>query len=414
MPDLPGDPCDTVRLLHKWGSPATVASAGGRFFGLVVGGSLPSALGARVLSAGWDQIVLNGSTSPVGIQIERLCSRWILEVLGLQAGLSVGFVTGATMANFTCLAAARQRSLERLGWNADRDGLFGAPRPRIVASREIHVTAVKALRLLGFGSERIEWVECDPNGAMRSDKLPKLDASAIVLTQVGNVNSGASDPIGEIVDKSNGAWVHVDGAFGLWAAASRKHRTQLSGYEKADSWTVDGHKWLNTPYDCGMAICRHPAPLHSSMATQAPYLADGVAAPPKDMVPEFSRSARAVEVWAALHALGKQGLEDLIVRNCRHAQTMADSFQRLGFEILNDVCLNQVVATLPGREADCEKIADQVQASGDAWFGTTRWKGRQAIRLSFSSWLTTDADIVQTVAAIERALTPLFVRNRRR
>ncbi len=403
LPSAAGDPNETLRLLNTLGSPATTATTGGRFFGLVVGGTLPAALGARVLASTWDQVVFNDATSPVGVKLEQVASEWLLDVLGLPAHSSIGFVTGATMANFTCLAGARHAILERQGWDVQRQGLWGAPRLRVIAGEQSHVTVLKALTMLGIGTDVIEWVPCDDQGRMLAAKMPVPDENTLILAQSGNVNSGGSDPIAQIVSKANSAWVHVDGAFGLWAAASSETRDQLAGYESADSWVVDGHKWLNTPYECGLAICKHPTSVHAAMATQAPYLKVGGEAAPKDMVPEFSRSARGVEIWAALHSLGRNGLSDMIARTCQHAQTLADGLQQQGFEILNDVVLNQVVAVRSLPEGWAEKLAAQVQSSGEAWFGPTNWQGREAIRFSVSSWSTTNEDIERTLRAVAAA-----------
>jgi glutamate/tyrosine decarboxylase-like PLP-dependent enzyme len=409
LPKAGHDPVDTLALLDRLGSPATVASIGGRFFGLVVGGTLPAALAARTLTCAWDQVVFSEATSPVGVYLERVASAWLLDLLHLPSQASIGFVTGATMANLTCLAAARQHLLARLSWDINTKGLWGAPRVRLVAGEQLHVTVKKALSLLGFGTDSIEFVPCDANGALRLDALPELDAQTIILAQSGNVNSGASDPVGAIAERANavGAWTHVDGAFGLWAAASPRTRAQLAGFEKAQSWVVDGHKWLNTPYDCGLAICAYPQALHEAMRTQAPYLkVDATAAvAPKDMVPEFSRSTRGIEIWAALHSLGSEGVAALIERCCEHAQRLAAGLRKLGFEVLNDVVLNQVVATLPGKESEMVALAAQVQASGEAWFGPTRWQGRDGVRFSVASWATTQADIERTLDAISKALS---------
>lgn len=410
--DLPkqGDASHTLEQLMSHGSAATTATTGGRFFGLVTGGTLPAAAGARVLSAAWDQIAFSDATSAVAVRCEAAASRWMLELLGLPPACSVGFVTGATMANFVCLAGARHALLKRQGWDVERQGLFGAPRLRVVTSEASHVTVAKALALLGIGTDCIEQVRCDKNGAMLTEALPELDNATIVIAQAGNVNTGACDPIAAIcakaeqdADGSDRAWVHVDGAFGLWAAAAPATRALLEGYEAADSWVVDGHKWLNTPYDCGMAITRHPQAVHAAMATVAPYLAIGGTALPKDMVPEFSCAARGVEVWAALHSLGKDGVADLIERCCAHARRFADGLRAQGFDVLNDVVLNQVVASFPGREDRMTALCDHVQLSGEAWFGPTTFANRQAFRISVWSWMTDTADVDRTLAAIQRA-----------
>ena len=402
LPEGPRNPADVVTLLHRLGSPATTASAGGRFFGLVVGGTLPAALGARVLASAWDQVVFNDQTSPIGCALERITAGWITDLLGLPRESHVSYVTGATMGNFTALAAARDALLRRAGHDALSDGLWGAPRLRVVTGDEVHVTVVKALTLLGFGRAEIVRVPTDDQGRIRPDALPDLDERTILILQAGNVTSGAIDPFAQVMPRARraGAWVHVDGAFGLWAAASPALRGAFAGIEDADSWVTDGHKWLNTPYDCGLAIVRDAQALHEVMATQAPYLAAGATAAPKDMGPEFSRSARAVEVWAALYSLGRRGLADLIDRTCAHARAFADGLGRLGYTVLNDVTLNQVVAAPPGDPDAARRIAARVQESGECWFGPTVWRGRPAIRISVSSHATSDDDVRRSLAAI--------------
>lgn len=406
LPEQASDPGATLDLLARYGGPATTATAAGRFFGLVVGGTLPAALGARVITSAWDQVVFNDGTSAVGVELEKIAAGWLLDLLDLPRDSSVGFVTGTTMGTLVCLAAARHALLAKAGWDLTSKGLNGAPRLQVVATAQMHVTNAKVLSLLGFGAADVTYVECDEQGRMKPDALPELTDRSLVIAQAGNVNSGAIDPIGDICARAGaaGAWVHVDGAFGLWAAASPRTRHLISGYEAADSWVSDGHKWLNTPYDCGFAICRWPQAVHSVMATVAPYLKTGGDAAPKDMVPEFSRSARGVEVWAALRSLGREGVADLVDRCCRLARLFAEELHATGFEILNDVVLNQVVATLPGREAQMPEIATRVRASGEAWFGPTKWRGVDAIRLSVSSWVTTEEDVHRTVAAIRAAI----------
>ncbi len=405
LPDGPRNPTDVVTQLHRLGSPATTASAGGRFFGLVVGGTLPAALGARVLASAWDQVVFNDQTSPIGCALERITAGWITDLLGLPRESHVSYVTGATMGNFTALAAARDALLRRAGHDALNAGLWDAPRLRVVTGDEVHVTVVKALTLLGFGRAEIVRVPTDEQGRIRPDALPDLDERTILILQAGNVTSGAIDPFDQVMPLARraGAWVHVDGAFGLWAAASPALRGALAGIEDADSWVTDGHKWLNTPYDCGLAIVRDAQALHEVMATQAPYLAAGATAAPKDMGPEFSRSARAVEVWAALYSLGRQGVADLIDRTCAHAQAFADGLRRHGYTVLNDVTLNQVVAAPPGDPDAAGRIAARVQQSGECWFGPTVWRGRPAIRISVSSHATTSDDVRRSLEAIAAA-----------
>jgi glutamate/tyrosine decarboxylase-like PLP-dependent enzyme len=306
-------------------------------------------------------------TSPVGCALERITARWITDVPGLPGESRVSYVTGATMGTFTALAAARDALLRRAGHDALTAGLWNAPRLRVVTGDEVHVTVVKALTLLGFGSAEIERVPTDDQGRVRPDALPDLDDRTILILQAGNVNSGAIDPFDQVVPRARraGAWVHVDGAFGLWAAASPALRGATAGIEDADSWVTDGHKWLNTPYDCGLAIVRDAQALHQAMATQAPYLVAGTTAAPKDMGPEFSRSARAVEVWAALYSLGRQGVAELIDRTCAHARAFANGLHGLGYTVLNDVTLNQVVAAPPGDPNAAGRIAARVQESGE-------------------------------------------------
>lgn len=412
LPAGPGDPAETLRLLHESGSRATMATAGGRFFGLVVGGALPATVAAAWLSAAWDQIVFDPVTSPVGAKLEAVAGRWLLELLGLPKECSVSFVTGATMANLTGLAAARGELLRRAGWDAEAQGLFGAPPLRVIVSEETHVTALKALAMLGLGRERVERVPVDRQGRMIASKLPALDGRCLVLAQAGNVNSGAFDPMGEICGraKAAGAWVHVDGAFGLWALASPKYAALARGAEHADSWAVDGHKWLNTPYDSGFAICRQPEAVRRALATTAAYLPSAEGIPSKDRSPEFSKRARGVEAWAAMRSLGREGVADLVERCCGHARRLAEGLASMGFTVLNEVVINQVVATI-GTGEQAAEIVRRVQASGECWFGATRWQGHDGFRLSVSSWRTTEADIERALRAIGEARAAVMGRG---
>lgn len=412
LSESPTDPVEVVRDLHAYGSPATMASAGGRFFGLVVGGTLPAALGARVLATAWDQVVFNDATSPVGCELERCAGKWVVDLLGLPTESHVSFVTGATMGNFTCLAAARQSLLARADYDVTERGMWDAPRLRVVVSDQIHVTVIKALTLLGWGTALIERAPTDAQGRVIVDQLPVLDEHTIVCLQAGNVNSGSFDPFEEVCRRAraSGAWVHVDGAFGLWAAASPVRHALTAGLDLADSWAVDGHKWLNTPYDCGIAIVRDPEGLHAAMATQAPYLREGTLVAPKDMGPEFSRSARGVEVWAALRSLGRRGVADLIEQCCARASALAEGLEGLGYEVLNDVVLNQVVARI-GTADQHAAIVQAVQESGDCWFGQTTWRGHNAIRLSVSSWLTGEDDVRRTLTSIQEATDKVLSRR---
>ncbi|WP_415888142.1 pyridoxal phosphate-dependent decarboxylase family protein [Neptuniibacter sp. SY11_33] len=395
---------DVLQQLDLYGANATVATTGGRYFGLVVGGATPASMGASIMNAAWDQIAIMENTAPTAIHLERLAAQWIVDLLHLPNDGSVGFTTGSSVANLVGLAAARNALYENLGINIEECGLTNAPPLQVVLSEQAHVTVHKALKLLGFGTNQMIKVPCDSQGRIKPNALPEIGPDTIVCLQAGNVNSGAFDPFAEIIPeaKQKGAWVHIDGAFGLWALASPDKKHLAESAWLADSWAVDAHKWLNTPYDCGITICRNPKAVHEVMTTVAPYLTSSENVPPKDMVPEFSRRARGVEVWAAIKEMGQEGISDLINRCCNHAITLANGLQELGYEIVNDVVLNQVVATI-GNPDDIKAIAKFVQDEGECWFGTTVWQGRTAIRLSVSSWATTDNDVKRTLESIKRA-----------
>lgn len=404
---LPQQGCGAPQVLdqlHTIGSPATMATTGGRFFGLVVGGTTPAAMGAAILAASWDQVAFSEALAPSAVYLERVAERWVLDLLGLPTQSSVGFTTGSSVANLTALAAARNAQYHKLGITLSDVGLAGAPPLRIVVSEQSHITVHKALGILGIGKNQITRVPCDIEGRMLAGALPPLGKDTIICLQAGNVNSGASDPFAEVIPKAHaaGAWVHVDGAFGLWAAASPSKRELVAGAQTADSWVVDAHKWLNTPYDCGLVICRDPQAVHAVMATQAPYLTTGQQIAPKDMVPEFSRRARGVEVWAAIKEMGREGIVQLIDRCCAHSQRLAEGLRKIGYEILNEVVLNQVVASI-GTSEDIARIVASIQQEGECWLGSTVWQGKHSIRLSVSSWATTERDIERTLTAIARA-----------
>ena len=390
-----------IEKLNQYGAPATVSTTGGRYFGLVVGGSTPASMGASILNAAWDQVAILENTAPTAIYLERLAAQWILELMELPTNSSVGFTTGSSLANLVGLAAARNAQYKKLGVNVDQCGLSGAPPLKVVLSEQAHVTVHKALKLLGFGKDQLIQLPCDNQGRIVANEIPDVGADTIVCLQAGNVNSGASDPFSDIISKAKkrGAWVHVDGAFGLWAKASPEKRHLVKEVQLADSWAVDAHKWLNTPYDCGISICRNPESVHEVMTTVAPYLSSNNIVPPKDMVPEFSRRARGVEVWAAIKEMGRDGITDLINRSCKHAEHLALGLKDMGYEILNDVVLNQVVATI-GTADDIQAITLLVQKEGECWFGTTFWQGKHAFRLSVSSWATTESDIERTLSSI--------------
>jgi glutamate/tyrosine decarboxylase-like PLP-dependent enzyme len=401
---LPGKPTsaeEVIALLDAIGSPATVATAGPRFFGFVIGGSLPATLAANWLAGAWDQNAALVAISPIGAKLEQVAMKWLLDVLNLPAGCGVGFVTCATQANFAGLAAARHALLARKGWDVEMQGLFGAPPITVVVGDEVHVSLLKALMMLGMGRERVIRVPVDDQGRMRADALPQLDDHTIVCIQAGNVNTGAVDPAPEIVAKAKaaGAWVHVDGAFGLWAAAAPERVHLVAGIEGANSWATDAHKWLNVPYDSGLVFVRDPRDLHAAMAVSAAYLVEGETRDPTYYTPDFSRRARGVEVWTALRSLGREGLADLIEQTCRHATRFAAGLREAGFEILNDVVLNQVMVSFGDAETTRRVIA-AIQEDGTCWCGGTVWQGKTAMRISVSSWATTDEDVECSLEAM--------------
>jgi glutamate/tyrosine decarboxylase-like PLP-dependent enzyme len=405
LPDGPTDPFDLLRRLDEIGSPATMAMAGGRFFGFVIGGALPVTLAANVLASAWDQNTGFWNVTPATATLEEVALEWMVELFGLPAGTGGGFVTGASVANFTALAAARHRVLQRAGWHVEANGLFGAPPITVVVSEEAHPTLLKALGLLGLGRNRVIVVPTDSQGRQRPDALPKIEAPAIMCLQAGNVNTGAVDPIEALVAhaRAAGAWVHVDGAFGLWACASPSKAPLLRGVGEADSWATDAHKWLNVPYDCGLAFVRDTHALRAAMSITAEYLpTETEHRNPADHTPELSRRARGVEVWAALRSLGRSGVADLVDRTCRHAYRFAEGLREAGYRILNDVVLNQVLVSF-GDAATTERVIAALQHDGTCWCGGTVWQGETAMRISVSSWATTGDDVEKSLAAMLRA-----------
>ena len=404
LPDLPSAPEATLRLLDQFGSPATTASNGPRYFGFVIGATLPVAAAAERLAASWDQCASSAVNSPAAAAIESVAGRWLLEILDLPRESAVGFGTSATACGLACLATARRTLLARQGWDYDQDGLAGAPEVRVVISDLAHITVRKALRVLGFGERKLVLAPTDEHGRVDPARLPALDDRTILCLQAGEVNTGEFDPFGPLVAAASaaGAWVHVDGAFGLWARASSELRHHTEGIDGADSWTTDGHKWLNTPYDGAVAICRDAAAMSEALNGDAPY---STAEPDaqKNLTLEFSRRPRGLPIWAALRSLGRQGVEELVDRHCRQARRLAEGLDQAGVSILNRVVLNQVLATLPD-PADVSALLDRVQAEGRIWFGATRWDGKPAFRLSVSSWRTTDADIEAAIDAVSGQL----------
>jgi glutamate/tyrosine decarboxylase-like PLP-dependent enzyme len=404
LPPGPSEAADVLALLDELGSPATLGIAGPRFFGFVIGGSLPVALAANWLATAWDQNAAFDSTTPAVSLLESVALSWMRDIFGLPEGCGGAFVTGATMANFSALAAARHAVLAAQGWDVEADGLFGAPAIGVVIGEEAHPTLIKALGLVGFGRNRLVRVPVDGQGRMRAEELPPLSPATIVCAQAGNVNTGAFDPLAAIAVRAReaGAWLHVDGAFGLWAAAAARRAHLTEGLGLADSWATDAHKWLNVPYDSGIAFVRDADSLRAAMAVTADYLpaASGVRNP-SDFTPELSRRARGVDVWSALRSLGSSGLDDLIERNCRQAARFAEGLSAAGYEILNEVVLNQVLVSF-GEPAVTNRVVAGVQAEGTCWCGGTVWQGRTAMRISISSWATTEDDVERSLAAILR------------
>jgi glutamate/tyrosine decarboxylase-like PLP-dependent enzyme len=404
LPSQPGAAAETLRLLDELGSPATMAMAGRRFFGFVIGGTLPVTLAANWLASAWDQNSAMYRATPGTAFLEQVSLRWLLELLGLPKECAGAFVTGATVANLCGLAAARHALLKKVGWNVEADGLFGAPPITVIVGGEAHPSLTKSLGVLGLGRSRVVKVPVDGQGRMRVDMMPPISGPTIICAQAGNVNTGAFDPMREISARARaaGAWVHVDGAFGLWAAASPSLAPLCAGLAEADSWATDAHKWLNVPYDCGLAFVRDSHALQAAMAITAEYLpTETEFRNPADFTPELSRRARGVEVWAALRTLGKAGVAEMIERNCAQAGRFAELLSAAGFDVLNEVVLNQVLVAF-GDANRTKQVIQRVQDEGTCWAGVTVWQGRTAMRISVSSWATTDADVERSVEAIIR------------
>jgi glutamate/tyrosine decarboxylase-like PLP-dependent enzyme len=413
LPDEPTPPDVVVDELADAVEPALVATTGPRYFGFVVGGALDAASAADVLATGWDQPAFNPTTSPAAAVVEEVAGAWLTDLLGLPTGASFGFVTGGQAANTVSLAAARHHVLGRAGWDVEASGLAGGPPVRVVAGAERHATIDRSLRLLGLGAGVVEPVAADAQGAIDVAELGRVLAAGpagptVVCLQAGNVDSGAFDDLGAATAMAHeaGAWVHVDGAFGLWAAANPATRHLTAGAEHADSWATDGHKWLNVPYDCGYAFCAHPEAHAAAMSFTAAYLTGhgvGGTRAPSDYVPESSRRARGFATWAALRQLGRNGVADLVERCCALARRFADRLAAVdGVTIANDVVLNQVLVGF-GDDDRTDRVVARVQRSGECWMGTTTWHGRRLMRISVSNWSTTAADVDRSVAAIVAA-----------
>ncbi len=412
LPDTPSDPLEVIDALSAAAEPGVVGIPSGRYFGFVIGGALPAALAADWLTSVWDQnagLVIAGPSAAI---VEEVAGEWLKELLGIPAGASFSFVTGCQMAHATCFAAARHAVLEQVGWDVEHDGLAGSPQITVVAGERRHVTIDRALRLVGIGSGSSRRVEVDDQGRMRIDALQAtlrdVEGPAIVCAQAGEVNTGAFDAFEEVVPLCHeaGAWVHVDGAFGLWAGASPTLRRLTAGADAADSWATDAHKWLNVPYDSGLAFVAHPEAHRAAMSLTAEYIVAGAdaARDQMDWTPEFSRRARGFAVYAALRSLGRSGVAALVDGSCARARQFADAISRLsGCTVVNDVVLNQVLFRFADDETTSAALAN-VQRSGEAWMSGTVWDGRAAIRLSVSNWRTSEKDIDRAVAAFQAAL----------
>jgi glutamate/tyrosine decarboxylase-like PLP-dependent enzyme len=400
LPDGPGDPRTTIALLDDAGSPATMATTGADYFGFVNGATLPVALGAAWIAGAWDQNAALPVMSPVAATLHEVSARWLVDLLGLPRGSAVAFVTGATVANATCLAAARDALLGRLGWDVQSDGLFGAPPIEVVVGERAHSTLRKSLGLVGLGRERVTAVPSDEQGRMRPDHLPDSQGPVLVCVQAGEVNSGAFDPFEPIADWAGerDAWLHVDGAFGLWALADPTRAHLVRGLDRAQSWATDGHKWLNVTYDCGIAFVRDPADLRRSFASVAGYLPPDTGFEAMHHTPQSSQRARQVEVWAVLRTLGRAGVAALVQQSCDVAARIASRLHEAGFAILNDVVLNQVLVRWHDGPRTAALIAE-VQRDGRIWCGPTTWDGATAMRISVSSWKT-DADHADHAARV--------------
>ena len=411
LPEEGAQPLEVIEELIAGAGPGLVAMPSGRFFGWVIGGTLPAALAADWLTSMWDQNAGLLVMSPAAAGAEWVASEWLLDLLGLPASAAVGFVTGAMIANFTCLAAARHEVLRRVGWNVERDGLYGAPEVTVIVGDERHETVDVALRFLGLGESRSIAVPADDQGRIRLDALADTLAQAsgnplIVCLQAGNVHSGAFDPIGDAVDLAHqyGAWVHIDGAFGLWAAASPNYRALVAGAERADSWATDAHKTLNVPYDNGIAIVANADAMYAAMGAHAAYLIQDERPDPFSTVPEFSRRARGFTVWAALRSLGRRGVAEMVERFCAHARRFAAGLVQIeDVRVVNDVVFTQVCVSF-GTDEVTREVAARLLRDGTAWMTPSTWHGQAVLRISVSNWRTTNEDVDRTVAAVRRVL----------
>lgn len=410
LPDEPTSAEEVIDFLNTNGAPATTAIMGSRYFGFVNGGATPAGLCAKTLGTFWDQNTAMNVISPIAAKLEAVVEGWLNQVLNLPNETVAGFVSGTSTANFCGLAAARYRQLQNLGWNLNEEGLFDAPKLRIVTGKHAHSAILKAISLLGFGKNNIEWVEVDEQGRIIPEAIPTLDESSILILQAGNVNSGSFDPFEKICAKAKAekAWIHIDGAFGLWAAAVDQLKYLTKGIELADSWAVDGHKTLNTPYDCGISLCKDEEAMISALHMQAAYIILSEERDGMFYTPEMSRRARIIELWATLKNLGQQGIDEMVFGLHQNAALFAKNIAKVdGFTVLNEVVFNQVIVKCNGDELT-QQVMERIQKHGVCWVGGSTWFGEKVIRISICSWMTTEADILKTVASFESCLKEIL------
>ena len=394
---------EVIELLHKFGSPATIAQTGGRYFGFVNGGAVPVSLGVKWLSDIWDQCGGLYLTSPINAKLETICENWLKKIFNLHEQTIAGFVSGTSMANLCGLSAARFHLLKKMDWNINENGLNGAPELRIIAHDQVHASVKKTLSMLGYGKKSIELIPSDNQGKLIIAELPKLDNSCLVLLQAGNVNTGSFDNFEQVCDLANevGAWVHIDGAFGLWAAASKTLSHLTKGMEKASSWAVDGHKTLNTPYDSGVVLCKHPDALISSLQATGEYIIYSDHRDPLLYTPELSKRSRAIELWATMKYLGCKGIDEMVTGFHLRAKQLEKGLKEIGFQIVNDVVFNQVLIASENDEKT-KQIIQHIQKSGECWLGGSTWQGKAVIRVSICSWMTTENDIKRTIELFKK------------
>lgn len=406
MPTTSTDAAEVMNQLNQYGSPATVTTMGGRYFGFVCGSATPAGLAAKNLSTYWDQSPAMYVLSPLGSKLERVVEKWLVELFNLPKRTVAGFVSGTSSANFCGLAAARYRTLQKLNWDINEKGLFGAPKVRIITGKHAHSTIMKAIGLLGFGKGNIEWVDTDDQGRIIPEAVPELDSSSILILQAGNVNSGSFDNFDTLCKKANeaNAWVHIDGAFGLWAEAVDELKYLTKGIGQANSWAVDGHKTLNTPYDCGIVMCEDKEAITAALHMSAGYIITSEKRDGMFYTPEMSRRARVIELWATLKYLGKIGIDQMVYGFYQRALQFAEELNKLdGFEVLNEVVFNQVIVRCE-TDALTKRTIEKIQELRTCWLGGSTWYGQQVIRISVCSWATTSDDVSLSVQSFEKAL----------